>query len=100
MNVEVLPGHSVLTPEGSYSPGQELALDEKEAHRLIAAGIVKPAAAATEPGQKANAAETIKLVEAATLDELEQLAAGDERKTVVAAIAKRRQELAAATVAE
>ncbi|WP_027714903.1 HI1506-related protein [Desulfuromonas sp. TF] len=54
----------------------------------------------TEEKEKApprpNAAESIKLVVvAATLEDLDKLAEGEERKTVLEAIEKRRQELSA-----
>lgn len=52
-------------------------------------------AAPNQPASKVpNAGEVIAMVQAAqTLDELEKLAEGEERKTVTAAIEKRRVEL-------
>lgn len=44
---------------------------------------------------KLNAADTIAVVMKATAEELDLLATGEERKTVLDAIAKRRQELTA-----
>lgn len=40
-----------------------------------------------------NAQDSIKKIQAASFDELEQLTVGEERKTVLEAIAKRREEL-------
>lgn len=56
------------------------------------AGFVVAAAAAPA---KLNAADTIAVVIKATAEDLDSLATGEERKTVLEAIAKRRQELTA-----
>lgn len=102
MNVTVNPGFRVDLPKKSFYPGEVIPdLDDKEAKRLIDAGIVQAggeAASGTTSGkQLLNVAQTIELVTAATtVEELDKLADGEERKGVQAAIDKRRTELAPA----
>ncbi len=58
--------------------------------------VERVAAAAGGSQAKPNAAETIKLAQAASsVEELDKLAEGEERKTVLDAIAARRKELEA-----
>jgi hypothetical protein len=93
MKFEVQPGYHVATKQRKepFYPGEKLDLDDKEGKRLIDAGVVKEA---TEGGAKGmNAADTIALVQKAALEELDALATGEPRKTVIEAIDKRRAEL-------
>jgi hypothetical protein len=93
MKVEVLPGHSVVTEKKTHSPGESLTLEDADARRLVGKKIVKESE--SQPaGKQLNVAETVKLVDAAeSVEALDALAATDERKGVLDAIAKRRAEL-------
>jgi hypothetical protein len=98
LECRVRPGRTVQTDD-KYAPGQTLTLDEDEAKSLEVRGVVEIMAdGGSTPGANANrpnAKEAIKLAEAAeSLAALDELAGGEERATVVAAIDKRRAELA------
>lgn len=105
MKVEVMPGYHVDTKsKAPFYPGEKFDLDDKEARRLITAGVVKEAKAGKEesaggpggPGESAplNVPKTVELVVAAqTNEELDKLAENEGRKGVLDAIAKRRAEL-------
>jgi hypothetical protein len=99
MNCTVNPGRTVQTDK-IYNPGEALELEEAEAKRLAARGIVAIATDALSGSggaDRPNAKDSIKLAEAAeTIEALDSLAEGEARSTVVAAIDKRRAELTAA----
>lgn len=87
-----------------YEVDEEIELNDKQAAELVACGAVTPvatgpAAGSTNPGpsgssQRPNVQESIKLVAIAeTAEALDALAKGEERKTVLEAIAKRREAL-------
>ncbi len=91
MKFEVLPGHSVVADK-PYLPGETLELSDKEGQRLTARKIVKPV---KEAPPRSNAKDTIRRVEAAeSIKDLDELAEGEDRDTVLKAIEKRRAELA------
>jgi hypothetical protein len=94
MKVEVQPGYHVVTKQCKepFYPGDKLDLDDKEGARLIAAGVVTVALVGGAKGL--NAAGTIAAVQKAALEELDALATGETRKTVIEAIEKRRTEIA------
>lgn len=72
-----------------YMPGESVSMDEELAAPLLANKTL-----ATEKPAGMNAADTIAKVKIAeTLEALEELSAGEERKSVVAAIEARRKEL-------
>lgn len=106
MRVEVNPGYHVDTKlrKEAFYPGEQFDLDDnKEAQRLIDLGVVKAADGeskgsgkiGTLAGNVTKAAELI--AAAASIEELETLTAGDERKGVLDAKAKRLVELTPAT---
>lgn len=93
-----MPSYKVVSPikigGRIHKPGcadMELTVDE-------AAGLVKSGSLALveggSPGPRPNAADSIAAIRAAaTLEELEKLAAGEDRKSVLPAIDARRAEL-------
>lgn len=94
--------YPVLTPiragrNNRAMPGDTIDLDPKDAAELLRCKAIGPAVAAAE--QKAgrpNAKDSIALAAvAADLESLDDLAEGEDRQTVLAAIDKRRQELQA-----
>lgn len=91
-------GRSVQT-DRAYLPDEVIVLDEDEAKGLAARGIVTivdmAAGSTSSKSNRSNAKDLIKLIEAAGFaDELDRLAEGEDRSTVLAAIDKRRAELA------
>jgi hypothetical protein len=101
MRVEVNPGWHVDTAlrKKPFYPGEQFGLDDdKEANRLIRAGVVTAvkgeAPGASGGGGQLNVTKTVELVVAAqTIEELDKLAEGETRKGVQDAITKRRAEL-------
>ncbi|MCM0081782.1 HI1506-related protein [Geomonas sp. Red32] len=84
-------------PDGTFTPAQveQLKRDPMLVVEIVEDTPVVPAASAPDaPGKRPNVTDTIALVTAAaTTGDLEQLALGEDRKTVLDAIAKRRAEL-------
>lgn len=77
-----------------YLPGDTVTMLPEEAEALIANGVLGEGIAGSEKAPL-NVADTVKLVqEASTVEELDVLNAGETRKGVLEAIAKRRTELA------
>ncbi|OQY20083.1 MAG: hypothetical protein B6I36_02240 [Desulfobacteraceae bacterium 4572_35.1] len=95
---KVNPGRSVQADK-VYLPDEIITLDEDEARSLEKRGIVTivgtAADSTSDKSSRPNAKDSIKLAEAAdSTNELDQLAEGEDRSTVQAAIDKRRAELA------
>jgi hypothetical protein len=95
-----MPKYPVLEPlehdQKPYVPGSAVELTEEQAAPLLAVKVIGEPVADSTPARP-NVAETIKLVEAAeNLEELDKLAAGEDRKTVLEAIEKRRAALSEA----
>ena len=102
MRVEVNPGYHVDTKlrKEAFYPGEQFDLeDNKEAKRLIDLGVVKEASGESKGGNKTgtlavNVTKAGELIAAAaSIEELEILTDGDERKGVQDAKAKRLLEL-------
>lgn len=73
-----------------HESGEILEMADASARLVLAAGN----AVAVEPEKRASAAEVVAAIAAAqTVAELDALAEGDERKSVLAAADKRRAEL-------
>ena len=105
MRVEVQPGYHVDTKlrKEAFYPGEQFDLDdEKEAQRLIDLKVVKKVTGEADKGGggktgtlAVNVTKAAELIAAAaTVEELETLTAGDERKGVMDAKTKRLAELA------
>lgn len=98
MNVIVNPGYHLITPGKTHQPGEAVELDDAEAKRLIASGVVRAAetgSSNSSEGKPLNATQTVELVLATeTIEALETFSA-DTRKTVMDAVAKRKAELEA-----
>jgi len=76
-----------------YMPGDIVEMDEKEARGLIKAGVLGESDE-LGGGRGLNATKTIELAKAATTNaELDELALGETRKTVLMAIETRRFDL-------
>ena len=92
--------YPVLQPLGydrpeTYMPGDTVTMTPEDAEPLVATGILGEGIPGTE-NARMNVPGTVKLVEAAgTVEELDALNAGETRKGVLDAIAKRRTELMA-----
>lgn len=102
MKIEVQPGYHVDTRlrKEPFYPGEQFNLDdEKEARRLIDLGVVKEVTDESKGGSKTgtlavNVTKAGELIAAvSTIEELEELTIGDERKGVQDAKAKRLTEL-------
>jgi len=97
IRVRVLPGTLLCDNRTTYGPGEELNMPEAEATRRIRQGKVERVGQEPslngQPG-KLNAGEVIAAAQAATtMDALVELKNGEDRKTVLAAIEAREQEL-------
>jgi len=95
-----MPKYPVLEPlefdQKRFAPGLTIELTEDQAGPLLAVKVIGDPVDDNAPA-RSNATETIKLVEAAeTLEDLDKLAAGEDRKTVLDAIEKRRAALSEA----
>ena len=98
IRVRVLPGTVLSDNRDQYQPGDELDMEQAEAERRIKQGLVEAVKASSYPAEqgdgKMSAAEKIAAAQAATsLVALSELKFGEERKTVLAAIDAREQEL-------
>ena len=101
MRVEVQTGYHLITKlrVAPFYPGETLDMDDKEARRLIDAGVVKETSGEAAAGsgsqeKRPNVGDTVALVQAAqTIEELDKLAEGETRAGVLPAIDKRRAEL-------
>lgn len=96
-----MPDYTVESPvnhDGKlYQPGETITMDEEMAVPLLVVSAVSVSADANQKSgnNRPTAADAIVQVkEAATLEALEALAAGEDRKSVLAAIDARRKELA------
>jgi hypothetical protein len=98
VKVRVLPGSMLSDNRSTYGPGDELDMLLGEANRRIAQGKVQMVGTAQPalndlPG-KLSAADAIAAAKAAcNMEVLAELKAGEERKTVLAAIEAREKEL-------
>jgi hypothetical protein len=98
VKVRVMPGSLLTDNRTTYGPGDELGMPLEEAKRRIAQGKVEmvgvdPPSLQDVPG-KLPAADAIAAAKAAaTMEVLAELRKGEERKTVLAAIEAREQEL-------
>jgi hypothetical protein len=90
--------YTVLEPlayDRVYAPGETVEMEERNAGDLIKKGVVSKTAAAEAATKPAPAAELITLAkQAGLIEELDKLAEGETRKTVLDAIEARRKELA------
>lgn len=96
---EYITQHPLEHDGQRYEQGQTVELDDGAANALLAAGaLLPPVAAPSMEGREPSrpkAGEMIALVKAAgSIQELEALAAGEDRKSVLEAIASRRADLA------
>lgn len=96
VHVRVRPGALLTDNRTIYGPGDELAMELAEANRRIKQGKVEMLGDAPEqqPVSRISAAEVIAAVQAATTSAaMDELRNGEDRKTVLAAIEAREQEL-------
>jgi len=92
--------YSVIEPllydNQPYPPGSAVSMDPEAAAPLVAKGVLSEAAPGPGGKESLNVAATVERVNACvTLDELDQLGRGETRKGVLAAIARRWDELSA-----
>lgn len=98
IRVRVLPGTVISDNRNQYAPGDELDMELAEANRRVKQGLVEVVNASSDTDTlgdgKLSAAEKIEAAQAATtLVALSELKFGENRKTVLAAIETREQEL-------
>lgn len=98
VKVRVLPRALLTDNRKTYNPGDELEMSQDEANRRIKQGKVESVGdLVTEPLLRVGQPLATEKIEAAqvavSLDALEELRFGEERKTVLAAIEVREQEL-------
>lgn len=88
------PKGAVDYPDGHWTEEQ---LADLRAEPMLVVTVVEDKSNGRDTTARPNASVSIELVKAATTGEyLDELAAGEERKSVLEAIVKRRAELAAA----
>jgi hypothetical protein len=99
VQVRVRPGALLTDNRTTYGPGDELAMEMAEANRRIKQGKVEMVGASVMvqlPEKLSGFAATEKIEAAqvaASIAALEELRVGEDRKTVLAAIEAREQEL-------